>query len=61
MSATGVLNVGGNVAGLMAPVVGYLIDHAGWIPTLASGSVIAVIGAGTWMFVRLDDCREAHR
>jgi ACS family glucarate transporter-like MFS transporter len=61
MSATGVLNFGGNVAGLMAPVVGYLIDHAGWIPTLASGSVIAVIGAGTWMFVRLDDCREAHR
>ena len=61
MSATGVLNFGGNVPGLLAPVVGLMIDRAGWIPTLASGSVIALVGAGIWLLVRLDGAQTAHR
>ena len=54
-SACGVLNFGGNIAGLMAPLVGFMIDRAGWVPTLASGSVFALVGAGLWLFVRLRD------
>lgn len=55
-SATGVLNFGGNVAGLLAPAVGFLIDTSGWLAALASGSAFALVGAGLWLFVRL---REA--
>ncbi len=53
MSATGVLNFGGNIPGLLAPLVGYMIDHAGWIPTIASGSGVALAGAALWLFVGL--------
>lgn len=52
-SATGVMNTGGNIAGLLAPVVGIVLDRFGWLPTLASGSVFAVIGAVLWLFVRV--------
>lgn len=53
-SATGVLNFGGNAPGLLAPLIGYMVDTAGWLPTIVSGSVFALIGAGLWMLVRLD-------
>jgi len=59
-SATGVLNFGGNVPGLLAPLVGYMIDHAGWIPTIASGSGVALAGAALWLFVRLRGTEGAH-
>jgi len=52
-SACGVLNLGGNLPSLLAPLIGFMIDRAGWLPTIASGSVFAVIGAGLWLFVRL--------
>ena len=41
-AATGVMNTGGNAAGFLAPVVGLMVDHLGWLPTLASGSVFAL-------------------
>jgi ACS family glucarate transporter-like MFS transporter len=53
MSATGVLNFGGNCPSLLAPLIGFMIDRAGWLPTIASGSVFACVGAGLWLFVRL--------
>jgi ACS family glucarate transporter-like MFS transporter len=53
-TATGVLNMGGNLAGFLAPVVGLLLDHFGWFPTLASGSVFALVGALLWLFIRVD-------
>jgi hypothetical protein len=53
MSASGVLNLGGNLPSLLAPVIGLMIDRLGWLPTISSGSVFAVIGAGLWLFVRL--------
>lgn len=53
-SATGVLNTGGNLAGFLAPVVGILLDRFGWLPTLASGSAFAVVGAILWFFVRVE-------
>jgi MFS transporter, ACS family, glucarate transporter len=53
-SACGVLNFGGTSAGLLAPLIGYMIDLVGWIPTIASGSVFALVGSGLWLFVRLE-------
>ena len=53
-SATGVLNFGGNAPGLLAPLIGFMVDSAGWLPTIVSGSFFALLGAGLWMLVRLD-------
>jgi ACS family glucarate transporter-like MFS transporter len=52
-TATGVLNTGGNAAGFLAPLVGFLLDRLGWGPTLASGSIFALVGAALWFGVRL--------
>ena len=52
-SASGLVNFGGNIPGLLAPVFGFAVDHAGWVPTIASGSVFALVGAALWLFVRL--------
>jgi MFS transporter, ACS family, glucarate transporter len=60
MSATGVLNFGGNCPSLLAPLIGFMIDRAGWLPTIASGSVFACIGAGLWLFVRLRGAEAAR-
>jgi ACS family glucarate transporter-like MFS transporter len=54
-AACGVLNTGGNFAGILAtPMVPLLKDHFGWFVALASGSVFAVIGALLWLFIRAD-------
>lgn len=53
-TAYGVVNTGGNAAGFLAPVVGLMVDRAGWPMTLASGSVFALVGAGLWLFVRVE-------
>lgn len=53
-SASGMLNFGGTMPGLLAPLVGFMIDRVGWVPTIASGSVFALVGAGLWLFVRLE-------
>jgi ACS family glucarate transporter-like MFS transporter len=53
-SACGMLNFGGTMPGLLAPLLGFAIDRVGWVPTLASGSVFALVGAGLWLFVRLE-------
>jgi ACS family glucarate transporter-like MFS transporter len=60
MSATGVLNFGGNLPSLLAPLIGLMIDRVGWIPTIASGSVFALVGAALWLFVRLKGAEDAH-
>jgi ACS family glucarate transporter-like MFS transporter len=52
-TATGLMNTGGNLPGLLAPLVGMSIDQFGWVPTLASGSVFAVLGVLLWMMVGL--------
>jgi ACS family glucarate transporter-like MFS transporter len=53
-TATGVMNTGGNLAGVLAPVVGIMVDRLGWLPTLASGSLFALAAIVLWFFVRLD-------
>ena len=52
-AATGVMNTGGNAAGFLAPVVGLMVDHLGWLATLASGSVFALTGACLWLLIRI--------
>jgi ACS family glucarate transporter-like MFS transporter len=51
--AGGVLNTGGNVAGFLAPVIGALIDRAGWGAAFVLGAVFAALGALLWLAVRL--------
>ena len=58
-TATGVLNTGGNLAGFLAPVVGMMVDQLGWLATLASGSVFALVGATLWLFIGVQG--SAHR
>ena len=53
-SACGLLNFGGTCPGLLAPLIGFMIDYAGWVPTIASGSAFALLGAGLWLLVRLE-------
>ena len=52
-AATGVMNTGGNAAGFLAPAVGLMVDHLGWLATFVSGSVFAVIGAALWLLIRI--------
>jgi ACS family glucarate transporter-like MFS transporter len=61
MSASGVLNLGGNLPSLLAPLIGLMIDRMGWLPTISSGSVFAVIGAGLWLWVRLKPAEALAR
>ena len=52
-SATGVLNTGGNMAGFLAPVMGWVVDRFGWWPAFVVGSGFAVMAAVLWLFVRV--------
>jgi ACS family glucarate transporter-like MFS transporter len=52
--AGGVVNTGGNVAGFLAPVIGFTIDRAGWSTAFALGSAFAVLGALLWLCIRLE-------
>ena len=54
-TATGVLNTGGNLPGMLAPFVGFLIDQAGWVTAFASGAIFALAGAILWIFIRLPE------
>ncbi len=54
--ATGILNTGGNlpgiVGGLLVPVLAGLF---GWPAAMMSGGVFAIIGALLWLFIRADE------
>jgi ACS family glucarate transporter-like MFS transporter len=59
MAASGVLNTGGNVGGLIAtPVVAYLSGHHAWTTAFVLGAVCAVISALAWFGV--DPLRSAR-
>jgi ACS family glucarate transporter-like MFS transporter len=54
-AATGILNTGGNLAGVVAtPMTAVLFEHFGWPVALATGSLFALMGAGLWLLVRAD-------
>jgi MFS transporter, ACS family, glucarate transporter len=50
MSATGVLNTGGNVGGLIGiPIVAYLSQHGLWTWAFIIGAIFSVLGAIAWL------------
>jgi len=55
-SATGVMNTGGNlpgvVGGMMVPITANLL---GWPAAIMTGSVFAIVGAILWLFIRADE------
>ncbi len=53
-TAYGVVNTGGNAAGFLAPAVGLMVDHVGWLWTFASGSAFALLGAGLWLLIDVE-------
>lgn len=54
-AASGVLNTGGNMAGVIAtPMTAVLFQHFGWLVALATGSLFALLAAAIWLFVRVD-------
>lgn len=52
MAATGVLNTGGNIGGIVAtPIIAYLSAQHYWTAAFLVGSVFALTGAATWLLV----------
>jgi ACS family glucarate transporter-like MFS transporter len=54
-TAGGVMNTGGNLVGVLAPAMGWMVDHFGWLIAFASGSFFAMLAAVLWLFVRFDE------
>ena len=53
--ATGVLNTGGNIVGFAGGlVVPILAESFSWQVAMASGAVMALLGAGLWLFIHGD-------
>jgi MFS transporter, ACS family, glucarate transporter len=56
MSATGVLNTGGNAGGLIGiPIVAYLSGHGQWTVAFVIGAVFSVLGAVAWLGIDADE------
>ncbi|MSV29348.1 MAG: MFS transporter [Bryobacterales bacterium] len=52
MAATGVLNTGGNLGGVIGiPIVAYLSGHQAWTAAFAIGVAFALVAAVLWFFV----------
>jgi len=52
MAATGLLNTGGNIGGLVGiPIIGYLAAHHAWTTAFILGTVLAVMSAAAWLLV----------
>ena len=50
MSATGVLNTGGNIGGLIGiPIVAYLSGHGAWTAAFVIGALFAIVAAAAWL------------
>lgn len=50
MSATGILNTGGNIGGLIGiPIVAYLSGHGAWTAAFVLGAAFAILGAIAWL------------
>jgi MFS transporter, ACS family, glucarate transporter len=60
MAATGILNTGGNVGGLIGiPIVAYLSGHGQWTAAFAIGAVFSVLGAIAWLGIDAEERFEA--
>ena len=53
--ACGLMNTGGNAAGIVvAPLMPFLAQHVGWVTALSTGTGVALAGALLWLFIRVD-------
>jgi ACS family glucarate transporter-like MFS transporter len=61
--ACGVMNTGGNLAGIVvAPLMPFLAQHVGWVAALSTGTIMAFVGATLWLFIRADEpFQPTHR
>ena len=58
-AASGVLNTGGTVVGgFAALIVPIVADRFGWVASLSTGSVMALLAAVLWLFIRPDEPME---
>jgi ACS family glucarate transporter-like MFS transporter len=58
MAATGILNTGGNLGGVIAtPIIAYLSGHNAWTSVFLTGTVFALVSAAAWLLV--DPTRRA--
>ena len=54
--ATGILNTGGNLPGVLGGMlVPFVAGAFGWSVAMATGSIFAIVGAFLWLFVRADE------
>jgi len=54
--ATGVLNTGGNIPGVIGGLmVPFIAGWFGWSAAIISGSLFAIVGALLWLFIRADE------
>ena len=54
-AGTGILNTGGNLAGIVVtPLMPFLAHQFGWEAALSTGSLFAVISSALWLMVRAD-------
>jgi ACS family glucarate transporter-like MFS transporter len=52
MAASGILNTGGNLGGIIAtPIVGYLADRHSWTAAFLIGTGFALVSAAAWLWV----------
>jgi predicted MFS family arabinose efflux permease len=62
MAASGVLNTGGNVGGLIGiPIVAQLSGTGHWTAAFAIGTVFALAGAALWLQVDVEQRSDAPR
>jgi predicted MFS family arabinose efflux permease len=54
MAATGVMNTGGNLGGIIGvPIVAYLSGHHSWNAAFIIGFIMALLAAAAWFAVDL--------
>ena len=58
-AASGVLNTGGTVVGGFAALtVPIVADRFGWVASLSTGSLMALVAAALWLFIRPDETMQ---
>jgi ACS family glucarate transporter-like MFS transporter len=58
-AASGVMNTGGTVVGGFAALtVPIIADQFGWVASLSTGSLMAVVAAVLWLYIRPDEPME---
>ena len=55
-NAAGILNTGGNLAGVVsAPLIPIFVGWFGWVGALSTGSLMAIVAGLLWFWIRVDE------